>query len=149
MNRRVKQNAGVHFKSTSQTPSTNSTVRRISLLLTPQFSITSRHSATTLFQCSHGFPPPPPSIKNCLILQVSLDSNIHLCLTVQISCVELIRCLNYLPCFGSPPMMRHTSSTMAPPLQYAVQWVNGSCSLGDGGCPSLETAFKITLQDCQ
>jgi hypothetical protein len=73
----------MYFKSTSQTPSTNCTIRRrdvsqISLLLTPQFNITSRYSATTLFECSHGI---PPSIRDCLILQVSLDSNIHLCET--------------------------------------------------------------------
>jgi hypothetical protein len=80
-----------------QQVSTNCTIRRcdvsqISLLLTPQFSIASRHSATTLFQCSHGISP--LSIKGCLILQVSLDSNIHLCSTVQISQLDLIRCLH-------------------------------------------------------
>jgi hypothetical protein len=37
-------------------------------------------------------------------------------------------------------MMRHISSTVAPPLWYAVQWVNGSWCLGDGERTSLETA---------
>jgi hypothetical protein len=45
-------------------------VSQISLLLTPLFSITSRHSAITLLQCSHGI---PPTTKDCLILQVSLQ----------------------------------------------------------------------------
>jgi hypothetical protein len=55
-----------------KTPSINCTIRRhvsqLSLLLTLQFSMTSRHSATNLFECSHGiFPPPPPkkNIKDC------------------------------------------------------------------------------------
>jgi hypothetical protein len=72
----------IHFISMSQTPSTNPTIRgcdvsHISLLLTLHFSITSRHITTTLLLCSHG------SIKDCLILQVSLDSNFHLYLTVH------------------------------------------------------------------
>jgi hypothetical protein len=46
--------------------------------------------------------------------------------------------------------MRHTCSTVAPPLHYAVQDMNGSCSLGDSRRQSLETAPPpITLQGCQ
>jgi hypothetical protein len=76
-----------------------------------------------------------PSVQHNLCLLVSLGSNIHLCLTVQV---------------GHFDLMRHTSSTVAPPLQYALQELNGSCSLGDGRRPSLETAPPaVILQDCQ
>jgi hypothetical protein len=48
--------------------------------------------------------------EDCLILSLSLDSNIRLSA-------------------WAPLAMRHTSSTVAPPLEYAVQELNGSCSL--------------------
>jgi hypothetical protein len=104
-------------------------VSQISLLL-PQITITSRNSATTPLSMQPW--DLPHSIKDCLILQVSLDSNIYLCPTVQISHVDLLRCLLYSLSLGSPPsppVLRHTSTSVTPSLQYAVQWVNGSCSL--------------------
>jgi hypothetical protein len=58
----------------------------------------------------------PPTISHCPILQVSLGSNIRLCLTVQISQVYVVRCLHYplsLDSPPSPPMMRHTSTTVS------------------------------------
>jgi hypothetical protein len=95
----------------------NCTIRRcdvsqISLLLTPQLSIASRHSATTF---NAAITSPPQSINSTGLLRFQHS----LYLTVQISRVDLLRCLHYPLSLGSPPM-RHTSITVAPPLQYAV-----------------------------
>jgi hypothetical protein len=99
---------------------------------------------------------PLPSLNEAMgssppALKTALDSNITSALQFKSAmliwsdfCTNLSVWGPHLaPCDETPLLV-------FPPLQYAVQEVDGSCSLRDGRCPSLEMApSPITLRNCQ